>query len=193
VVAPSFYGNITGLVSGNVTLQNGAYFLAGDDIELALAGAASEVSLSSRGYFLADYATGIPATIFLDFLTRTSGGIMIDGSATTTSAPGGSGFFVVNTSTPAVEKSSLVITYAGTNTAFDPCAASPDLCKPPPPNIDPIGEVTGGDPCATAPDSAQCKAFKETKEKDKQDDHFGDEDGKRDEKSSQRKLAQCGI
>jgi hypothetical protein len=183
------YGGISGLVSGNVTLKNGAYFWAGDDITLALAGADSTVALDSGGHFLADYETGVPATIFLDFLTRSSGGIMIDGTATTTSSPE-SGFFVVNHSTPATESAkTLVITYANTVTV-DPCVSSPDICKPPLPIDIPIV-----DPCATAPDSAQCKAQLSEKEKEKSEkDSFGDaDDGKKDENSSKKNVAQCGV
>jgi filamentous hemagglutinin family protein len=188
-------GNISGLVSGNVTLKNGAALVAGDDITVALAGGASMVELLSGGKFVSDVDTGVVGTIYLDFLTRSSGGVMIDGSATTTSLPGGSGFFVLDDNTPATSGSGggLVIAYAGASVAFDPCASSPDLCKPPQPT-DPVIDVVEADPCATAPDSAQCKAQKEGDEKEKQEkDEFGDEDGKRDEKSSKRKLAQCGI
>jgi hypothetical protein len=185
-------GDISGLVSGNVTLKNGAYFWAGNDIELVLAGGDSMVSLDTGGHFLADYMTNVPATIYLDFLTRSSGGVMIDGTATTTSSPGGSGFFVVDPAlgTPATEAAkTLVITYANTVTA-DPCVSSPDICKPPLPIDIPIV-----DPCATAPDSAQCKAQLSEKEKEKTEkDNFGDaDDGKKDENSSKKKVAQCGV
>jgi hypothetical protein len=136
--------------------------------------------------------TNVPATIYLDFLTRSSGGVMIDGTATTTSSPGGSGFFVVDPAlgTPATEAAkTLVITYANTVTA-DPCVSSPDICKPPLPIDIPIV-----DPCATAPDSAQCKAQLSEKEKEKTEkDNFGDaDDGKKDENSSKKKVAQCGV
>jgi hypothetical protein len=190
--AQGLTGDISGLVSGNVTLKNGAYFWAGNDIELVLAGGDSMVSLDTGGHFLADYMTNVPATIYLDFLTRSSGGVMIDGTATTTSSPGGSGFFVVDPAlgTPATEAAkTLVITYANTVTA-DPCVSSPDICKPPLPIDIPIV-----DPCATAPDSAQCKAQLSEKEKEKTEkDNFGDaDDGKKDENSSKKKVAQCGV
>jgi ribosomal protein L12E/L44/L45/RPP1/RPP2 len=59
----------------------------------------------------------------------------------------------------------------------------------------PIIDVVEADPCATAPDSAQCKAQKPGDDKDKEKDQFGDEqeNGKKDEKSSQKKVAQCGV
>ncbi len=183
-------GDISGLMSGNVTLKNGAYFSAGNDIELVLAGSDSTVSLSGS-HFLADYATGVAATIYLDFLTRSSGGVMIDGTATTTTLPGGSGFFTVDQSTPATESAkSLVITYSNT-IVVDPCVSSPDICKPPLPIDIPVVDDVAGDPCATAPDSAQCKPIKlGEKEKDEKDS-FGD--GEHDENSSQKKVGTCGV
>jgi hypothetical protein len=185
------YNNIFAKVLGNITLDNNAYFEAGNDIMLRLASANSEVSLSNGSYMLADSVTQLPATIFIDFLTRTSGGVMIDGTATTTTLPGGSGFFTVDQSTPATESAkSLVITYANTTTV-DPCVSSPDICKPPLPIDNPVVDDVAGDPCATAPDSAQCKAIKlGEKEKDEKDS-FGD--GERDENSSQKKVGTCGV
>jgi filamentous hemagglutinin family protein len=185
-------GDISGLVSGNITLNNGANFKAGNDIDLVLAGGGSTVALNGS-YMLADYMTAIPATIYIDFLTRGSGGVMIDGTATTTSLPGGSGFFVVDQSTPATDSAkTLVITYANA-TVVDPCVASPDLCKPPSPIDNPITDINQGDPCATSPDSAQCKAKTAEKDKDKEKGReFGEEEtGNKDEKSSQKKVAQC--
>ena len=45
---------------------------------------------------------------------------------TTTPAPGGSGFFVVDTNTPAPGAAKpLMISYSGTNIVFDPCARKP--------------------------------------------------------------------
>jgi hypothetical protein len=189
--ATDITGNISGLVSGSVTLKNGAYFSAGNDIELVLAGGDSTVSLSNGSHFLADYETRAPRTIFLDFLTRSSGGVMIDGVATTTSLPGGSGFFVTSHDTPAKTTAGggLEITYANA-VVVDPCASSPDLCKLPSPIDNPIIEIAGADPCATSPDAAQCKAKSDEKEKEK--GQFGDEDtGNKNEKSSQKKVAQC--
>jgi hypothetical protein len=187
------YNNITAEVLGNIKLDNGSYFKAGDDIKLRLAGNNSEVSLSNGSYMLADSVTQQRATIFLDFLTRSSGGIMIDGTATTTSLPDGSGFFVMNTSTPATTSpgGGLVITYANSN-VIDPCATSPDLCKPPIATDTPLFDVVEADPCTAAPDSAQCKAPKQEKDREEKD-QFGDDDGKKDGKSSQKKVAQCGI
>jgi hypothetical protein len=194
--SPYYYADASIAVGGNLKLTNGAYIAAANDIYLDMLGFGSTIELSSGGglpaYILSD-VTGPPTTIYIDFLTRSDGGVFIDGVATTTSLPGGSGFFVTNQSTPATTAAGggLEITYAGaTSIVFDPCASSPGLCKPPLPDLDVMDN--GADPCASAPDSAQCKALKDEKQKAEKDE-FGDEDGKQNEKSSQKKVAQCSV
>jgi filamentous hemagglutinin family protein len=178
--------DITALVAGDITLDNGAHFHAGNDVKLTFTGPGSTISLSNGGYVLANSVD----TIKLFFDGRSSGGVLIDGVATTSSLPGESGFFVFDNDTPATEAAkTLVINYASTG-GVDPCASSPDLCKPPLPVMDILDN--GADPCASAPDSAQCKALKDEKEK-AENDGFGDEDGKQNEKSSQKKVAQCSV
>jgi filamentous hemagglutinin family protein len=193
--ASSSSSNITGFISGNITLDNGAYIEAGDDISLSFSGGSSQISLSNGSYVISDSATMYEGTTYLNFLARSTGGILIDGRETTNSTAGGSGFFVLDTETPATTRPNggLVITYAN-GVVVDPCASSPDLCKPPT-AVDPIIDVVEADPCATAPDSAQCKAQKPGDDEDKEKDQFGDEqeNGKKDEKSSQKKVAQCGV
>ncbi|MDP1633774.1 MAG: hypothetical protein Q8L69_03710 [Gallionellaceae bacterium] len=171
--------NITGIVSNNIVLDNGAYFQAGNDVSLTFKGAASTVSLSNGGYVLANS----PSTISLAFAARSSGGVMIDGVATTTSLPGGSGFFVINTSTPAMEGFGLKIAYAGTSVSTDLCAISPALCKGP--DVDPYRPPPRRD-----------------RDKDKkascEEGSFGCEenqanDGKKDEKPGEKKVAQCSL
>jgi hypothetical protein len=66
------------------------------------------------------------------------------------------------------------------------------LCKPPIATDTPLFDVVEADPCTAAPDSAQCKAPKQEKDREEKD-QFGDDDGKKDGKSSQKKVAQCGI
>jgi hypothetical protein len=192
--ASSSSSNITGFISGNITLDNGSYFESGDDINLSFSGGSSQISLSNGSYLVSDTEQSIVFTTYLNFLGRSSGGVLIDGRESTT-ASGGTGFFVFDTGTPATTGpgGGLVITYAN-SIVVDPCASSPDLCKPPT-AVDPIIDVVEADPCATAPDSAQCKAQKPDDDKDKEQDQFGDEqeNGKKDEKSSQKKVAQCGI
>jgi hypothetical protein len=190
--SPFYYPDASIAVGGNLKLTDGGYIAAANDIYLDMLGLGSTVEVGSAGgspaYILADIGTGIPATIYIDFLTRSSGGVMIDGAATTTSSPGGSGFFTGDLDTPATEAAkSLVITYASTG-GVDPCVNSPDLCRLLSPVDNPVVDVVEGDPCATAPDSAQCKSI-EAGEKEK--DSFGDGDS--NGKSSKKKVAQCGV
>ncbi|HEX8989936.1 MAG TPA: hypothetical protein VF816_18400, partial [Rhodocyclaceae bacterium] len=100
-------------IGGNLSLVNGAFFEAGGDISLAFSGGGSQISLTGApgypSYMLA--GTAGPGTISLAFNGRASGGVVIDGAATTTSASGGSGFFIGDLMTPAVDGSTLLITY----------------------------------------------------------------------------------
>jgi len=161
-------------------------------VDLTFTGPASTISLSSGGYVLANS----PSTIYLTFTTRTNGGVMIDGTATTTSLPDGSGFFVVSHLTPATTSVGGGLAIAYTNAAaadvifVDPCASSPDLCKLPIPIDNPVIDIVEADPCATSPDSAQCKAQKPDDEGEEQD-KFGDEETDGNKKSGQKKVAQC--
>ncbi|MCX7145166.1 MAG: filamentous hemagglutinin N-terminal domain-containing protein [Sulfuritalea sp.] len=190
--ATSYTGDISGLVSGNITLDHGASFQAGNDIDLTLAGSASTLSLSNGSYFLTDYMTGIPATIKLEFTSRTSGGVMIDGKETTKTVVGGSGFFVVDylLGTPATEElgGGLEIKYASTGVTTDICTISPDLCKLPPPNENPIDD--DAPPPFSKPDKDKKASCEEGS--------FGCEenqanDGKKDEKPGEKKVAQCSL
>jgi hypothetical protein len=131
-----------------------------------------------------------------------------------TTVVGGSGFFAVNTSTPAVAGAGLQIAYSGTT--LDICVLSPDLCKPPPPTDTPIDkpppsfEITG--PGGTQPgsgtggttaggtegsfggdDSGGNGDKKDDKKDDKDKDKKADngKDGKKDDKPGQKKVAQC--
>jgi hypothetical protein len=134
---------------------------------------------------------------------------MIDGIETTTTAVGGSGFFAVNSSTPATAGAGLQITYSAVNQ--DLCAISPDLCKPPSTNGTPIdeppptfeivgpgGTKPGGTPGQTAgggegsfggEDGKDDKKDEKKDDKDKKSDQAKDE--KKDDKPGQKKVAQC--
>jgi hypothetical protein len=87
-----------------------------------------------------------------------------------------------NAGAPAVLGSGLVVTYANT---IDPCALSPELCKPPEPPeiIDPIIIIAGGD-CSTNPGSC---APKPDDTAAGGEGEFGD-DGK---SKGKKKAAQC--
>ncbi|MDP2826335.1 MAG: YDG domain-containing protein [Sulfuritalea sp.] len=104
-------GDISGRVAGDITLVGGARFEAGNDIKLVLADAASTLSLSNASHLLADSASSLPTSIYLDFPARSSGGVMIDGVETSRSAVGGSGLFVGTLATPATAGAGLHLTY----------------------------------------------------------------------------------
>lgn len=122
--------NITGFVSGDMTLTNASYFEAGDDISISMTGPASTLSLLSGSYLLAD-ANSPPGSIYLDFTKRESGGLVIAGA--------GSGLFVGNTSTPATAGAGLHLAYAppaaGTTPAvvneLNRATENADTTKPP--------------------------------------------------------------
>jgi hypothetical protein len=107
--ASSATSTITGIVSGDITLD-GAVFAAGDNIDLKLTGPTSTLSLLNGGYLLADMSSP-PASIFLDFPARSSGGLVISGA--------GSGLFVGDTSTPATAANgSLHVTFDPASTTM---------------------------------------------------------------------------
>jgi hypothetical protein len=191
--------NITGIVSGDITLDSGAYFKAGNDVNLTMTGAASTISLSNGAYILATN----PNSIDLAFSARSSGGILIDGVATTNTVYPGSGFFVVDAMTPATAGSGLHIAYANTVGVVDLCALNPTLCKVADPSDRPGDQdglviVVGGkgvtNPGAGGKDDSfggdDGKDDKDDKDKDKQKPDGG-KDGKRDEKSGKKQVAQC--
>ena len=189
--ALDFAADVDAVIGNDMTLY-GAEIVAGHDIKLTFQGPTSTLSLNTGSRIEAE----APDTIYLNFLGRSSGGILIDGMEAGT-ADFGTIFF--NAGVPASLNDRLFILYTGTggSTYIDPCALSPDLCAPPVPIESPMPDVVKlpeADPCTTAPDSAQCKALKMEDEKEKQEnDNFGKDDGDRKEKSGKRKLAQCGI
>lgn len=123
--------DIIGVIANNMTLSDGAYLSAGRDVNLTFAGATSTLALDAS-YIRAES----PDTIYLNFMGRASGGVMIDGVETTTSS-GSSGFFNTSSMTPATLGSGLMITYSGglqvvieeSIKPVDPCLLAPDACQ----------------------------------------------------------------
>lgn len=111
------------MAANNITLT-GSSIGAGYETYIGLMGATSTLAFNSGSEV---YAQSM-ATIYVDFYGRSSGGITIDGIDATT-ADYGSIFF--NLGQPATLGNGLFITYAVTQA--DPCALSPELCKPPEP------------------------------------------------------------
>jgi hypothetical protein len=144
-------GSIVGVIANNLSLTDGAYMEAGKDITLGFAGTNSTLSLkgSSDGLYKSYLLADSPHTINLAFAGRNSGGVMIDGVETTKSAPNGSGMFVVNHATPAVEGAGLNIFYAPKNAAPATLGATIDAInnavKPPVvTNAPPNSSLAGG-------------------------------------------------
>lgn len=213
--------NIKAVALGNISLDHGARFDAGNDVDLTLKGADSTLSLSNGSYILAN----APRTIHLDFTARASGGVFIDGVETTTSLPGGSGLFVVNTSTPAAPGAGLDLKHpppvVGTsldndlNNSVDkvdptkaPTTADAPLVSgtggsssgPGTPGTTTGGEEGsfGGDETGPAGagdknDGADAGKKDDKDEKDEKDKKKSDQakDEKKDDKPAKKKLAQC--
>jgi hypothetical protein len=184
--------DITAKVAGDIRWNDDSHMFGSNDVFLTLSGGSSTVYLNdTAGLPSSTIEAGLPTTVHLNFLGRSSGGVVIDGVDTTTTVDGGSGFYANGLPATTASGGGLVITYANsTAIVLDPCASSPDLCKPPTPE-DPFDEAFKADACASAPDSAQCKAQKADEENE--GEQFGDEGGKKDEKQSQKKVAQCGV
>jgi hypothetical protein len=146
-------GTIYAGLSGNLSLRDGAYMEAGKDISLGFAGTNSTLSLtgSSDGLYKSYLLADSPHTVNLAFAGRSSGGVVIDGVESTKSTPNGSGMFVVNHATPAVEGAGLNISYAPGNAGTTPATLSATIdainntVKPPVvTNVPPNPPVAGG-------------------------------------------------
>ncbi len=112
--------NVEMVISGgDLTLNNDSHIFAGNDVLLTLTGANAIVSLSNI-----DAITGLPGspstietgavlTTHINFLSRASGGIFIDGVDTTTTVAGGSGIY--DQGNPASPGNGLEITYGSSD------------------------------------------------------------------------------
>lgn len=123
------YGDVTMTVTGDIVLNNGVMVESGNDTILNLQGPTSTLYLNktaglNASKIISDIATGVPATTHLNFLLNTGGGVVIDGANTATTTAGGSGFYVLNSSTPATEGKGLSVMYLGAATTGDAGDAS---------------------------------------------------------------------
>ncbi len=113
--------NVEMVISGGaLILNNGSAIEAGNDVILTLTGANARVVLNETSgmapsIILSDFSSGVPETTHINFLGRTAGGVVIDGVETTTTAYGGSGFFVLDPYTPASLNNGLEIVYSGSS------------------------------------------------------------------------------
>ena len=132
------YVNVSGDIQINATTS--ASITAVNNVFLTLAGATSNlyfnygILAANPSYTgLAKVESSLPATIYLDFLGRSSGGVSIDDIETLTTQPGGSGFY--NAGLPAVKGTGLVATYHVQSNI----GAIIDKVLPPPITSDDIG------------------------------------------------------
>ncbi|MDK9723920.1 MAG: filamentous hemagglutinin N-terminal domain-containing protein [Sterolibacteriaceae bacterium MAG5] len=111
-------GAVTGNVSGNIKLNDGAYIYGSTDVSLTLTGTASTLYLNEASSAYASYLlAGLPSTITLDFTNRSTGGVVINGVTTTSSVANGSGLFVSSHSNPATAGAGLAMKYGVVTTA----------------------------------------------------------------------------
>jgi len=166
---PSLY-DIQLIAGGSLTMQTGSYISGANDVFITLQGGQSEIDLSGNSYILSKSNTncGFICTTYVNFLARAQGGIVIDGVQTTTTSAGGSGFFVTDTSTPAILGGSLKITYAS--------------------GVDPVSKEIGSIFDDDTRDTEDINEF-ETEEVKERADEFAEE--KSDESSGKSKPSQC--
>jgi filamentous hemagglutinin family protein len=209
-------GDIRGIFLGDVRLNDGAHLKAPlGDVKLAFLGADSMLYLNDvPGYAFSSYIMASPNTVNLTFTNRNSGGIIIDGTASTTTVAGGSGFYSggpPGVGTPLVEGAGLLVAYpsvAGDKLIavianaiekaakdVDPGSTPTDADQPLAPAGDTRPEPQQGDSASNgnfggeeSDGKGKDKDEKDEKGKQKPD---GGKDGKKDEKSGQKKVSQC--
>jgi hypothetical protein len=113
-VIKSSSGSVLAGIGQDMTLQNGGKILAAGDVKLKFASSTAKLALndvaglSPSSIKAGEVSTGVPG-IYIDFLRRQSGGVMIDGVESTTTLGGGSGFYVAGS--PALLGTNLKISY----------------------------------------------------------------------------------
>ncbi|MCF8197733.1 MAG: filamentous hemagglutinin N-terminal domain-containing protein [Sulfuritalea sp.] len=216
--------DVTTRVSGNLRLNNGAQIKAYNDIYVDMVGSTSTLylndtaGLGSPSKIWSD--VGMPVgTTHLAFLSRTSGGVVIDGITGGTTTTSGSGFFTGTDGLVATAGNGLKVTYPVT-AALDLCSTDPGLCKPtstistpiesPPLTFDLTGSggansgnqgnvVGGGEGTFGSEENGGTGGANQNKdeEKDKKDDKDKKsdqaKDEKKDDKPAKKKLAQCST
>ena len=149
----TWYGDIKAKITNDFTLS-GSIVSAGNDVYLEFLKPNSNLYINSKttypSYVESNWYAGVGQTTYLQFLTRASGGIWIDGIETTTTLDGGSGFYhyVGSSRMPALPGSGLFLAYVAAQSQ-NICSIAPDACKPPP---SPTGVLPAGtDACALDP------------------------------------------
>ncbi|MBL8480399.1 MAG: hypothetical protein JNK59_13935, partial [Sterolibacteriaceae bacterium] len=190
-------------VGGNLTLNNAAHINAANDVFIDMLGSASVLALNTGiggpSYILSDIATGVIGTAYLSFLGRSSGGMQLDGVATTTTRVGGSGIYALNLSTPATPGAGLQIEYGagggGDSIAAQLVTAIQKSVEDAATASTPTDDATPATPLGSAADGCTENCFGDDEEQDgkkKKDKSAGEgKDGKKEDKPAQKKVAQC--
>jgi filamentous hemagglutinin family protein len=189
-------------VGGNLTLNNGAHINAANDVFIDMLGASSVLALNTgaggASYVLSDIGTGVVGTAYLSFLGRSTGGVLLDGVATTTTRVGGSGFYALNLSTPATPGAGLMIDYGAGGGGDDSIAAQ--LVSTIQKSVEdaatastPTDDATPATTLGSATDGCTENCFGEDEDEKKKKDKSTDEgkDGKKEDKPAQKKVATC--
>lgn len=151
--------DIIGLIGGNMTFYGGTLYAA-HDVNLTFGGGSSTLAFYYGGSIEAEAYD----TIYLNFLGRSSGGILMNDVAP--SLPADYAGYFTNAYSDASPGDGLIITYG---LQLDPCALSPDMCKPPPPPTDdcttnPTLCMRPPDDCTNNPAGCQSKPGEDTAE-----------------------------
>jgi hypothetical protein len=120
IVADNTNSTVKLFAATDISLSNGSSIVSGNDVYLTLQGSTAALILNGTSYVLADTLSTPGQTIYLDFLGRSSGGIVIDGIETSSWSAGGSGLFTGGLTTVATPGFGLVMNYVG---GVDPVAS----------------------------------------------------------------------
>ncbi len=120
---PVATANVEMVISeGDITLDNGSSILAAHDAIFTLTGPTAQVVLNSApGEAPSSIKTEAALTTHVNFLNRTSGGFVIDGTPGTTTTDGGSGIYALGK--PATVGNGLVIVYPSSGGSSNDVAA----------------------------------------------------------------------
>jgi filamentous hemagglutinin family protein len=180
-------------VGGNLTLNNGSHINAANDIFIDMLGANSVLALNGgpggASYILSDIGTGIMATTHLAFLNRSAGGVLIDGVETTMTTYPGSGFYAIDTNTPALPGAGLEINYAQQVAGNSTAAQLVDALNKAVEDATPIDlDVRTGFDTALGDDDEATFGDDDERERQKRE---GGKDERKNEKAALKKFAQC--
>ncbi|CAG4884872.1 exported protein of unknown function [Georgfuchsia toluolica] len=170
---------------GDITLASGSTINAGHDVILTLTGPNAQVVLNAvPGQLASAVRTESASSTHINFLSRTSGGIVIDGVPTATTVAGGCGFYAKGN--PATPGNGLEIVYPGSN-ATDDSAAAPAAQV-----IDQyFAEVTQTTSSSESTEVTEKTGTTSEDDKKKKKDDSGNNEGKDNNEHHNGKTGQC--